>query len=134
MDFLKVFKENKASFCLSVASAVLGIVAVILYGTTGIIKGFTENLSAPVFIFAILGIIVACLNAVKRVDTLETFAFTFIVIALVCFFVNNANYLVAVVRGIDVTHVSGTFVTTVVFFVLSLGTALASICFNKKAK
>lgn len=123
---LNELKENKIAFGLSALAAVLGLVGMIMYGATGIIRGFTDEMSPWVFIFGVIGIAIAALNCVKRIDTLESMSFVAFFIAIVCFFVVNANYLVAVTRAIDVTSVNATFVITIVIFVLAFAASLVS--------
>lgn len=123
---LKELKENKIAFCLSALATVLGLVGVIVYGATGIIRGFTDEMSPWVFIFGIIGLLFSGLNCVKRIDTLESFSFVAFFLAIVCFFVVNANYLVAVTRAIDVTRVNASFVITIVIFAVAFIASLIS--------
>lgn len=123
---LKELKENKIAFGLSALAAVLGLVGIIMYGSTGIIRGFTDEMSPWVFVFGIAGLCISALNCVKRIDTLESLSFVAFLLAIICFLVVNANYLVAVTRAIDVTRVSETFVATIVIFAIAVVASLAS--------
>lgn len=123
---LKELKENKIAFGLSALAAVLGLVGIIMYGSTGIIRGFTDEMSPWVFVFGIVGLCISAINCVKRIDTLESLSFVAFLLAIICFLVVNANYLVAVTRAIDVTKVSGTFVATIVIFAIAVVASLVS--------
>lgn len=126
------FQSNKISFILNSVAALVAIVTIIVYATTGIIKGFTDAYNPAVFVFLVLGLLLSLLNLYKKIDTVETFAFVCLFIAMVLFFVANANYIVAVTRAIDVTSVSGTFIFTVILCIVAWGTSLASLCFKTK--
>ena len=117
---------------LTISSLILSIVTLIIYLTTGIIRNFTEEYSISAIIFLIIGILANVIIIFKEIHLVNTIPFTAYIISLILFFVVNANYLVAVVRGIDVTSVSISFILTIIFYVLSIGLNIASVCVNKK--
>lgn len=132
MEILNKIKEKPVKYGLTISSLILSIVTLIIYLTTGIIRNFTEEYSIGVIIFLIIGILANVIIIFKEIHLVNTIPFTAYIISLILFFVVNANYLVAVVRGIDVTSVSISFILTIIFYVLSIGLNIASVCVNKK--
>ncbi len=132
MEILNKIKEKPVKYGLTISSLILSIVTLIIYLTTGIIRNFTEEYSISAIIFLIIGILANVIIIFKEIHLVNTIPFTAYIISLILFFVVNANYLVAVVRGIDVTSVSISFILTIIFYVLSIGLNIASVCVNKK--
>ena len=132
MEILNKIKEKPVKYGLTISSLILSIVTFIIYLTTGIIRNFTEEYSISAIIFLIIGILANVIIIFKEIHLVNTIPFTAYIISLILFFVVNANYLVAVVRGIDVTSVSISFILTIIFYVLSIGLNIASVCVNKK--
>lgn len=132
MEILNKIKEKPVKYGLTISSLILSIVTLIIYLTTGIIRNFTEEYSISAIIFLIIGILANVIIIFKEIHLVNTIPFTAYIISLILFFVVNANYLVAVVREIDVTSVSISFILTIIFYVLSIGLNIASVCVNKK--
>lgn len=132
MEILNKIKEKPVKYGLIISSLILSIVTLIIYLATGIIRNFTEEYSISAIIFLIIGILANVIIIFKEIHLVNTIPFTAYIISLILFFVVNANYLVAVVRGIDVTSVSISFIITIIFYVLSIGLNIASVCINKK--
>lgn len=132
MEILNKIKEKPVKYGLTTSSLILSIVTLIIYLATGIIRNFTEEYSISAIIFLIIGILANVIIIFKEIHLVNTIPFTAYIISLILFFVVNANYLVAVVRGIDVTSVSISFILTIIFYVLSIGLNIASVCVNKK--
>lgn len=132
MEILNKIKEKPVKYGLTISSLILSIVTLIIYLATGIIRNFTEEYSISAIIFLIIGILANVIIIFKEIHLVNTIPFTAYIISLILFFVVNANYLVAVVRGIDVTNVSISFILTIIFYVLSIGLNIASVCVNKK--
>lgn len=132
MEILNKIKEKPVKYGLTISSLILSIVTLIIYLATGIIRNFTEEYSISAIIFLIIGILANVIIIFKEIHLVNTVPFTAYIISLILFFVVNANYLVAVVRGIDVTSVSISFILTIIFYVLSIGLNIASVCVNKK--
>lgn len=132
MEILNKIKEKPVKYGLTTSSLILSIVTLIIYLATGIIRNFTEEYSISAIIFLIIGILANVIIIFKEIHLVNTIPFTAYIISLILFFVVNANYLVAVVRGIDVTSVSISFILTIIFYVLSIGLNIASVCINKK--
>lgn len=128
-------KNNPIRYGMLLGSLILEIVSLIIYAVTGIVHNFTETYSAGCFIFLAIAILATIVTIVKRIHLVETVPFIAMVIALILFIVVNLNYIVAVVRAIDVTSVSATFVLTIVFMALAIVTSLVSfILKDKKAE
>lgn len=132
MEILNKIKEKPVKYGLTISSLILSIVTLIIYLATGIIRNFTEEYSISAIIFLIIGILANVIIIFKEIHLVNTIPFTAYIISLILFFVVNANYLVAVIRGIDVTSVSISFILTIIFYVLSIGLNIASVCVNKK--
>ena len=132
MEILNKIKEKPVKYGLTISSLILSIVTLIIYLATGIIRNFTEEYSISAIIFLIIGILANVIIIFKEIHLVNTIPFTAYIISLILFFVVNANYLVAVIRGIDVTSVSISFILTIIFYVLSIGLNIASVCENKK--
>lgn len=132
MEILNKIKEKPVKYGLTISSLILSIVTLIIYLATGIIRNFTEEYSISAIIFLIIGILANVIIIFKEIHLVNTIPFTAYIISLILFFVVNANYLVAVVRGIDVTSVSISFIITIIFYVLSIGLNIVSVCINKK--
>ena len=132
MEILNKIKEKPVKYGLTISSLILSIVTLIIYLATGIIRNFTEEYSISAIIFLIIGILANVIIIFKEIHLVNTIPFTAYIISLILFFVVNANYLVAVVRGIDVTSVSISFILTIIFYVLSIGLSIESVCINKR--
>lgn len=131
-NILAKIKEKPIKYGLTIGSFLVALVTLIVYLSTGIIRNFTEEYSASLIVILIIGIIANVIVIFKDIHLVNIIPFTAYIIALILFFVVNANYLVAVVRGIDVTSVSGSFVATIVLFVVAIALNIASVAINKK--
>lgn len=131
-NILAKIKAKPVKYGLTIGSLLIALVTLIVYLSTGIIRNFTEEYSIPLIIILIIGIIANAMIIFKDIHLVNTIPFTAYIISLILFFVVNANYLVAVVRGIDVTSVSGSFIVTIVLFVIAIGVNIASVAVNKK--
>lgn len=131
-NILAKIKAKPVKYGLTIGSLLIALVTLIVYLSTGIIRNFTEEYSIPLTIILIIGIIANAMIIFKDIHLVNTIPFTAYIISLILFFVVNANYLVAVVRGIDVTSVSGSFIVTIVLFVIAIGVNIASVAVNKK--
>ena len=103
-------------FCCGIA-LLLGIAALVLYVATGVIPGFTDSYSLPVFIACGLAVLCNIIFLCVHVNTLEMIPFVAYLVGAMLFLSANANYLAAVVRKIDVTRVSVSFIATIVLMV-----------------
>ena len=52
------FKEDKSRFISIIVSLLFGIISLIVYSTTGIIKGYTDSYNVGLFIILILAILI----------------------------------------------------------------------------
>jgi hypothetical protein len=123
--------RNIPQFILTVVSSLLAIVALIVYLSTGIIKGYTDSYSAWLIVFLSVGIIANVVTIAKRIDSFETLPFICYVISLILFFAVNANYLVAVVRAIDITSVSASFVITAILLVVAAVSEIVGVALHQ---
>ena len=132
---VKMIKEsisaNPRKFYCSAAALLLGLTSCILYLATGVIRGFTDQYSTALIVFGVIGVLSNVLFKAKRMDTFEMLPFVCYVICIFQFFAVNANYLVAVIRQIDITSVSGTFIATAVLFAAAAVIYLVGFAFVK---
>lgn len=135
MEMLKnSFNKNTEKFWCSAAALILGLIACILYLATGVIKGFTDAYSVPMILIMIIGIIANAIFLLIRKSTVEMIPFMAYIIAVFLFLQVNANYIVAVIRAIDITRVSSSFIATIVCLVLAAVVYLIGFCFKGKAE
>ena len=123
--------KNMKRTC-SLVALVLGAAALILYLTTGVIPGFTDALSTSLIVLAAAGVAANLLFTFVRFNTLELFPFVAYIVSIFLFLQVNANYMVAVVRAIDITSVSATFVLNIVLFLAAAVVYLVSFKEQKK--
>ena len=114
---MNAMKKNPAKFCLSLAACVLGLIALVLYLTTGVIPGFTEKLLPAAIIVLALSVLCNLVFTFVRVNTLEALPFAGYIVSAMLILYANAEYLVAVVRAIDVTTVQPSLIITIVLAV-----------------
>lgn len=133
MDKLtNTYKKNPGKFCCGLAGLVLGLAAFILYLTTGVIRGFTNEYSTPMIIVMVIGIVANIIFLFIRKDTVEVIPFMAYVIAVFFFLQVNASYIVAVVRAIDITRVSNSFIGTIVCLLAGAVVYIVGFCFPEK--
>ena len=125
-------KNNPIRFAFTAGALLLDVVALIVYLCTGIIHNFTEVYSISCIIFAVIAIVAGGVTLWKRIHLLETVPFIAMTVALILFIVVNLNYIVAVVRAIDVTSVSPAFAITVVLMALGSILAIVPLCLKTK--
>ncbi len=127
-------KNNPVKFYLSIAACALGLIALILYLATGIIPGYTESLSTPAIIVLALAVCGSLLFAFVRMNTVESLPFAAFIISVLLILYANAEYLVAVIRAIDVTTVQPSLIITIVLILLAaIVYAVSFISKNNKA-
>ena len=127
-------KNNPVKFCLSIAACVLGLIALILYLVTGIIPGYTESLSTAAIILLALAVCGCLIFAFVRMNTVESLPFAAFIVGGLLILYANAEYLVAVVRAIDVTTVQPSLIITLVLTILAAVVyALSFVAGKKKA-
>jgi hypothetical protein len=124
--------ENSKKFYCSIGALFLGIIGFVLYLTTGIITGFTEEYSVAMLVIAAIGISTNIIFSVKRVATVEVIPFVAYIICIFQFLSVNANYIIAVVRAIDISSVSGSFIATIVLFLAAAVIYIAGFALKEK--
>lgn len=115
----KSINENQKKFYCSIGALSLGIIGFILYLMTGIISGFTDEYSVSMIVIAIIGIVTNVIFSVKKVNTVEIIPFVAYIVCIFQFLAINANYIIAVVRAIDISSVSPTFIATIILFLIA---------------
>ena len=130
---MKCIQKNPAKFYMSIAACVIGLIALILYLTTGIIPGYTETLSTGATIALALAVCGSLLFAFVRVNTLESLPFAAFIIGAMLILYQNAEYLVTVIRAIDVTTVQPTLIITLALAIVAAIVYALSFTAKKKA-
>ena len=125
-------KNNPTKFYLSLAACALGLVALILYLTTGIIPGYTETLSTPAIIVLALAVCGSLIFAFVRLNTVESLPFAAFIVSALLILYQNAEYLVTVIRAIDVTTVQTSLIITLALIILAAVVYAVSFAIDKK--
>ena len=133
-NIIKSIKDNPLHFYISIGASLSGLIGLIIYLCTGIIRNYTEAYSPWLIVILCLGIVINLFSACKKINGLETIPFVAYIISLILFFIVNANYLVSVVRAIDITSVSVSFVFTAVFLVIATVSSIVGVCIKPKTK
>jgi hypothetical protein len=129
------FTANPLRSIVTLVSFVLGFTAFIVYLATGIVANYTESYSVPLILLLVLALLATLFTAVKKVNVVEEIPFIVYLVGVVLFLAVNSNYIVAVVRAIDVTSFSGGFIATIVLLVLAAVADLVSLFLpSKKAQ
>ena len=130
---MKCIQNNPVKFYLGIVAFILGLVALILYLTTGVIPGYTETLSTGAIIALVVAVCGTLLFCFVRVNTLESLPVAAYIIGAMLILYQNAEYLVTVIRAIDVTTVQPTLIITLVLTVLAAIVYAISFTAKKKA-
>ena len=125
-------KKNPGKFCLSIAACALGLAALVLYLLTRVIPGYTETLSTAAIIALALAVCGCLLFAFVRVNTVESLPFAAFIVAALLILYQNAEYLVTVIRAIDVTTVQPSLIITLVLIVVAAVVYAVSFIGGKK--
>ena len=128
------FKEDKSRFISIIVSLLFGIISLIVYSTTGIIKGYTDSYNVGLFVILILAILINVGSLFTKYSSFQTLSFVGYFISIVLFLIANANYIVAVIRAIDLTSVNSTFVITIILLAIATISGIVSTCLAFKKK
>lgn len=127
------FERSKVSFILTAVGAFVGLISLILYIATGVIRGYTSTLNVWMIIFLILSIAINVITLFKTIGGLNSLPFAGYLICMLIFLAHNSNYIVAVIRAIDITSVSASFVLTIVLLVAAAILGLVGLILRPKA-
>lgn len=128
------FKEERIRFITIIISLLFGIISLIVYSSTGIIKGYTDSYSVGLFVILILAIIINIVSLFTKYNSFQTLSFVGYFISIVLFLIVNANYIVAVIRAIDLTSVNASFIITIVLLAIATVSGIVSTCLAFKKK
>ena len=110
---LNAAKKNPGKFCLSIAAFALGLIGLIVYLAAGRVPGYTETLSTGAIIALALAVCGNLVFSLVRCNTVESLPFAAYIVGVMLVLYANAEYLVAVVRAIDVTTVQPSLIAVV---------------------
>ncbi len=131
--------------CLAAAAVVIEVVALIVYGCTGV-SVFSAELSPAVFATGIISILVCAFAAAAILlglfpkvlpQFLKHILFIGFVLAMMAFFYYicaQVNYLASIFVGIDGTEWTPEFISTVALTLIAWASALASSIVYNPAK
>ncbi|MBQ8081876.1 MAG: hypothetical protein IJ240_08255 [Clostridia bacterium] len=129
---LKSIKNNPGKFYLNIAACAIGLIALILYLATGVIPGYTDALSTGAIVALAIAVCGNLIFSFVRVNTLESLPFAAYIVGALLILYANAEYLVTVIRGIDVTVVQPTLIITLALTVVAAVVYAVSFCVKKK--
>ena len=142
MDRVKDFlRERSLGFYLAIPAMIIAFITIFLYQKIGITV-FSPTLNKETIIFLILGIVFTAISLgmpfipVKHVDDftklVRVIAYLMYLYAFLMFVYSQINFIGNVLVGIDGNSFSGTFILTVIFYVLAIILTLVSACLNNK--
>ena len=129
MDRVKEFlRERSLGFYLAIPAMIIAFITICLYKSIGITV-FSPTLNKETIIFLILGIIFTAISLgmpfipckyVKMFTKLVRFvAYLMYLFAFLMFVYSQINFIGNVLVGIDGNSFSGTFILTIVFYILA---------------
>ena len=144
----KFFRERSLGFYLAIPAMIIALVTIFLYKKIGITV-FSPTLNTEAILFLVLGIVFTVISMVmgfipvKYVNKFEKLvrfiAYLMYLYAFLMFIYSQINFIANVLVAIDGNSFSGTFILTIVFYLLAtILTALSAglnncIPWNKKA-
>ena len=116
---------------LSALAAVCALVAVIIYGATGVTNYTANKLDSGVIAFTVIGMAIALASIVFDLKLVKHAAFLCLLVSLLLYIVFEVDYIGSIFVGIDNTAVTGEFIMTTLMFalaaILSLVSAIATV-------
>lgn len=128
---------KKISMALTGGAMLVGIVALIVYGCTGVTV-FSSQLSPGMFATGVIGLVIGAFSIVMIVTGLwpEVMARFLKLIIFICFLMwlmallfyiaSQVNYLASIFVGIDGTKFTAEFIIIVLFLLIAAGCTLAA--------
>ena len=128
--FLDFKNKSLLPVILSALAVVCALVAVVIYGTTGVTNYTANKLDAGVIAFAVIGMVVSLVSIVFDLKLIRHAAFLCLLVTLLLYIVFEVDYIGSIFVGIDNTAVTGEFIMTTLTFalaaILSLVSAIAT--------
>ena len=128
--FLDFKNKSFLPIILSALAVVCALVAVIIYGTTGVTNYTANKLDSGVIAFTVIGMAIALASIVFDLKLVKHAAFLCFLVSLLLYIVFEVDYIGSIFVGIDNTAVTGEFIMTTLTFalaaVLSLVSAIAT--------
>ena len=128
--FLDFKNKSFLPIILSALAVVCALVAVIIYGATGVTNYTANKLDGGVIAFAVVGAAVSLASIVFDLKLIRHAAFLCMLVSLLLYIVFEVDYIGSIFVGIDNTAVTGEFIFTTISFalatILSLVAAIAT--------
>ena len=140
MDKVKTFfKERSLGFYLAIPAMIIAFITIFLYKSIGITV-FSPTLNTETIVFLILGIVfvaislgmpfIPCKYAKMFAKLVRFVAYLMFVYAFLMFVYSQINFIGNVLVGIDGNSFSGTFILTIIFYILACVLTIVSACLN----
>jgi|GEM_PF-3409723 len=124
--FLDLKNKARLPIVLSALAAVFLLVAVIVYGATGVTNYTANKLDAGLIVFAILSMVVSCASVIFDLKLVKHAAFLLSMVAFFDYIVFEVDYIGSIFVGIDNTPVTAPFVITLLLFFMA--TVISLVC------
>ena len=142
MDKVKSFlKERSLGFYLAIPAMIIAFITIFLYKKIGVTV-FSPTLNKETIVCLILGIVFTAISLgmsfvkfqyVNIFTKLVRFvAYLMYLYAFLMFVYSQINFIGNVLVGIDGNSFSGTFILTIIFYILASVLTLVSACLNNK--
>ena len=119
MDFIKKFLSGKGvGYYLTLPAIIFGILAIVMYGKTGI-TDFNTQLSTGVLVCGWIGVGLLIISLAFEFKPVKYVAYLLFLFAFFAYIQTQATYIANVFVSIDGNTFTGGFIATVVFYVLS---------------
>ena len=129
--FLDFKNKSLLPVILSALAAVCVLVAVIIYGATGVTNYTANKLDSGVIAFAVIGMAIALASIVFDLKLVKHAAFLCLLVSLLLYIVFEVDYIGSILVGIDNTAVTGEFIVTTLTFALAAVLSLVSAIVTK---
>ena len=119
MDFIKKFLSGKGvGYYLTLPALIFGILAIVMYGRTGI-TDFNTQLSTSALVCGWIGVGLLAVSLVIEFRPVKYVAYLLFLYAFFAYIQTQATYIANVFVSIDGNTFTSGFIATVVFYVLS---------------
>ena len=124
MEFIKKFFSSKGvGYYLTLPALICGIIAVISYTNTGVTK-FSPELYSGVLVFGWIGVALMAGSLIYQFKPVKYVAYLLVLFAFITFIESQATYIANIFVSIDGTTFTSGFISTAVFFVVTIVVAL----------
>ena len=129
--FLDFKRKRLLPILLSGIAIVCALVAVIVYGATGVTNYTANKLNSAVIVFSIAGMLISVASIIFDLKLVKHAAFLCFMVATLQYFVFEIDYIGSVLVGIDNTPVTAPFVVTALLFITTMIVSLVCAIITK---